>query len=60
MFLLSQVFYVDYGHFGLVCDEDVRSIKPSFLVVPFQAIECYLVGLDIPATANHVNRKEAK
>ena len=51
---------MDYGHFGLVCDEDIRSIKPNFLVVPFQAIECYLVGLDIPPAANRVIRKEAK
>ncbi len=51
---------MDYGHFGLVRDEDIRSIKPNFLVVPFQAIECYLVGLDIPPAANRVIRKEAK
>ena len=55
-----QVFYVDYGHYGLVCEEDVRSIKPDFLFVPFQAVECSLPGLCFPESASDSDKAEAK
>ena len=55
-----QVFYVDYGHYGLVCREEVRNIKPEFLVVPYQAVECYLPGLCFPDSATDSDKAEAK
>ena len=36
---------MDYGHYGVVSDEDIRNIKPEYLVEPFQAIECFLAGV---------------
>ncbi len=50
------MFFADYGHFGLVGVEDVRIIKPEYLVEPFQAIECFLVGV----STNQRNQKVAK
>ncbi|KAK9883291.1 hypothetical protein WA026_001473 [Henosepilachna vigintioctopunctata] len=37
-----QVFMVDYGDIVDVSLKDIRHIKPEFLEVPFQAVECIL------------------
>ena len=42
-----QVFFVDYGMIGTVSDVDVRSLKPEYLILPFQAIECFLPDLHV-------------
>ena len=42
---LLQVFYVDYGNAEWLPKCDVRTPKPEFLHLPFQAIECHLYGV---------------
>ncbi len=32
---------------GTVADINVRSLKPEFLVVPFQAVECHLANVQV-------------
>ncbi|XP_072025028.1 tudor and KH domain-containing protein-like [Amphiura filiformis] len=40
-----KVFYVDYGNAEWLPRADVRTPKPEFLHLPFQAVECFLYGV---------------
>ena len=40
-----NVFYVDFGDTGSVAKKDLFSISAEFLLLPFQAIECELAGI---------------
>ncbi|CAH1784435.1 unnamed protein product [Owenia fusiformis] len=41
-----EVFYVDYGNTEWVPESRVRDILPRFISFEFQAIECFLAGLE--------------
>lgn len=40
-----QLFYVDFGDCGTTSRENIFFITTEFLLLPFQAIECELVGI---------------
>ena len=39
---MLKVLFVDYGNTGVVKEQDTRKLSPSFLHLPFQAVECFL------------------
>ncbi|XP_048844253.1 tudor domain-containing protein 1-like [Brienomyrus brachyistius] len=41
-----EVFFVDYGNTCVVDWADLRSIHPEHLKVPFQALRCWLAGVE--------------
>ncbi|XP_040922770.1 tudor domain-containing protein 1 [Toxotes jaculatrix] len=41
-----SVIFVDYGYSMKVEKHHLRSIKPRFLTLPFQAIRCWLAGVE--------------
>ena len=36
---------MDYGNTSTILDENIRHLKHKFLVVPFQAVECFIPSL---------------
>eukprot|EP00057_Strongylocentrotus_purpuratus_P024429 XP_011678903.1 PREDICTED: uncharacterized protein LOC100892150 isoform X2 [Strongylocentrotus purpuratus] len=42
-----QVFYVDYGNCEWLVRSKVRPAMPQFLHLPFQAVECFLGGIEL-------------
>lgn len=40
-----QIYYVDYGNIDWVPETELRLMKPEFMNLPFQAVECYLAGV---------------
>ena len=40
--LCLQVFYVDYGNTETVDERNIRNMEPTFMHLPFQALECFL------------------
>lgn len=44
---LMQVYYVDYGNIDWVPKTELRLMKPEFMNLPFQAVECYLAGVQM-------------
>lgn len=38
---------MDYGNTSTILDENIRCLKPKFLDVPFQAVECFIPSLQI-------------
>ncbi|XP_052780968.1 uncharacterized protein LOC128217691 isoform X2 [Mya arenaria] len=53
-----KVFYVDFGNTEWLADREVCDIKPEFLHLPFQALECFLTSI-APAHASNTWPKEA-
>lgn len=37
-----QVFYVDFGNTEWLPEDELADIKPEYLHLPFQAIECFV------------------
>ncbi|KAG5855146.1 hypothetical protein ANANG_G00045880 [Anguilla anguilla] len=44
----ASVYFVDYGNTGEVEQTHVQAIPPQFLKLPFQAIRCWLAGVEPP------------
>ena len=38
----AKILYVDFGYSDWVNEKYIRRIKDEFLILPFQAVECYL------------------
>ena len=38
---------MDYGNVSTILDVNVRSLKPKFIVTPFQAVECFFPDLQV-------------
>ncbi|XP_070558426.1 uncharacterized protein [Ptychodera flava] len=41
-----EVFYVDYGNSEWLSITSIRQIQEEFLRLPFQAVECFLAGIE--------------
>ena len=54
--LTMQVFFVDYGMISTISDVDVRSLKPEYLILPFQAVECFLPDMHI--SSSYINKQQ--
>lgn len=53
-----QVFYVDYGDCEWLPRARVRPAMPQFLHLPFQAVECFLKGVELTAQTPRQGHKE--
>lgn len=40
-----KVHFVDYGNIGEVTADELQMIPSEFLTLPFQGIQCWLVGM---------------
>ncbi len=60
--MCSQVYLVDYGHPVWVEEGLVRSIRPEFMHLPFQAVECCMCGVQVQSKyrQSHEKRGEAR
>jgi hypothetical protein len=41
-FYRFQVFFVDFGNTEWLPEDEIADIKPEFLHLPFQAVECFM------------------
>jgi hypothetical protein len=46
LYIYFQVFFVDFGNRDWIRYESIRTIVPDLLHLPFQAIECFLMGIE--------------
>lgn len=44
---MLQVFYLDFGNTEWLPENEVADIKPEFLHLPFQALECVLANVQV-------------
>ena len=58
VFDVFQVFYLDFGNTEWLGEAEVRDIKPQFLHLPFQALQCFLAGI-LPTDPNNPWPKDA-
>ncbi|XP_072393228.1 uncharacterized protein [Diabrotica undecimpunctata] len=42
-----QVYMLDYGEYQIRLTKELRKILPQFLLLPFQAVECYIQGYEL-------------
>ena len=54
------MFYVDIGYEEIVPAERIRSMKPQFIHVPAQAVECCLSDTQLPTNVTMNERKKGK
>jgi len=60
--ILFQVYYFDFGNIDWVPQTALRAIKPEFMLLPFQAVECHLAGVQMcnEITTDLSKEKEAE
>nr|XP_054750958.1 uncharacterized protein LOC129256801 isoform X1 [Lytechinus pictus] len=51
-----QVFYLDYGNCEWLVRSKIRPAMPQFLHLPFQAVECFVGGIELIKTPSPNNQ----